>query len=97
MTYFLLGCFTILVVLFFVGWHAAKKEKMAKVQESKWLQLPTGWAKGYGGMDAFIMRDQTHFYWFINRGGRTIIEGPAATFDLAMNEVEAALSDFGRR
>jgi hypothetical protein len=61
-----------------------------------WILLPSGWSKTSKGLDAYIMPYSKQFYWFINRQGHTIIEGPARSFDLAMIEVEAAMSDFGR-
>lgn len=90
-----------LLLLLVLGWREAERQKMLREaqgqrQNSGWMQLPSGWVKGHDGLEAFILPDQRHFYWFVNRGGRTIIEGPAATLAIAQNEVDAALSELRR-
>lgn len=61
-----------------------------------WQTLPSGWAKNYGNLTGYTFFDNGHYYWWVVRGSKTIIEGPARTLELAQYEVEAAVSEFRR-
>lgn len=61
----------------------------------KWNELPSGWTKSLSssttGYAAFIGTD---YYWWINRAGRTVIEGPTTSLDLAKVSVDQAYAEF---
>ena len=54
-----------------------------------WVQLPSGFVVNFGH-DTFggVTQLSDHFcWWWINRRGRILIEGPVASVDLAKQEV----------
>ena len=56
--------------------------------DSQWHQLPSGWSRNVGPLTAFAMTQERRAYWWVSRNGRTIIEGPSSTIDMAKVEAE---------
>lgn len=61
-----------------------------------WQTLPSGWSKNNGTLYGYAIFSEGNYYWWVRRGEKTIIEGPARTLELAQYEVEAAMHELTR-
>jgi hypothetical protein len=86
-----------MVISFAVGFALSKIRRPVTRTESKsWVELPSGWSKTIDREhNAFAIQiSKSDAYWWISRNGRTWIEGPAKSLDLAKKEIEVVLSEF---
>ena len=72
------------VAVYIAGWVAGffwrrHRASSRKVVLAQWDRLPTGWSKDIGNMVIYAMSVDGQAYWWISRGGKTIIEGPAGS------------------
>ena len=87
---------------FLAGFLITKRHKKEDVVKGStdptynWVELPSGWSKSINGTtEAFAMVfDRQTAYWWINRNGRTIVEGPTLNLDSAKEEILKAEKDF---
>lgn len=91
------------VVLYWLGFAAGalfivmKRRTVAPPRiDSQWHQLPSGWSRNVGPLTAFAMTQERQAYWWVARNGRTIIEGPAGTLDMAKVEAEREAHELSR-
>lgn len=56
--------------------------------DSRWTSLPSGWSRNFGSLTIYAMTQDGNAYWWVSRGGRTIIEGPSSNLDMAKIEAE---------
>lgn len=62
----------------------------------RWTMLPSGWSKDCGGLTIYAMTQDGNAYWWVARNGRTIIEGPSSTLDMAKIEAEREAHELSR-
>jgi hypothetical protein len=58
-----------------------------------WEKLPSGWSRSIRGLTVYAMTQGGAAYWWVSRSGRTIIEGPADSLDLAKLNAEQEARD----
>ena len=56
--------------------------------DSRWSELPSGWSRNIHGMTIYAMTQDGNAYWWVSRNGKTIIEGPSSSLDMAKVEAE---------
>ena len=65
------------------------------VLEGRWVSLPSGRIKRAYGFEVVVAsHDESMVYWWLCRGDRTLIEGPASSVTEAIVESERALMAF---
>lgn len=91
------------VVLYWLGFAAGalfivmKRQAAATPRiDSRWQSLPSGWSRNVGGLTIYAMTQDGNAYWWVARNGRTIIEGPSSTIDMAKIEAEREAHELSR-
>lgn len=63
---------------------------------TRWTLLPSGWSKDCGSLTIYAMTQDGNAYWWVSRNGRTIIEGPSSSLDMAKLEAEREAHELSR-
>lgn len=88
------GGFTLFLIGWLGGWlHHYTKPKIVIEMTGvptglSWERLPSGWSRDMGPLTAYAMTQGGAAYWWISRRGRTVIEGPADSLEMAKLEAE---------
>lgn len=89
-----------LVGFWLSGWLMGRSWERAAVKspriDSRWHELPSGWSRDLGELTAFATTHVGNAYWWVSRGGRTIIEGPSSTLEMAKVEAEREAHELSR-
>lgn len=92
----MIGVVALCMAAFIVGWLLGHKEveiiykqpKSIRIPTPKWEQLPSGWSRSVGALTIYAMTQGGAAYWWVARNGKTIIEGPSDSLDMAKLEAE---------
>jgi len=91
---FILMSFILGLITHRIAVRSLPREIQFRVQ-NKWHALPSGWSKSMGdNITGFAASIDGQYYWWINRSGKTIIEGPSVSLDCAKIEVEKAATEW---
>lgn len=89
-----------LVGLWFSGFLVGRSWERVTVKppriDSRWHELPSGWSRNVAGMTIYAMTQDGNAYWWVSRAGKTIIEGPSSSLDMAKIEAEREAHELSR-
>lgn len=96
-----IGIVALCLFTFVVGFLLGHKEveiiykpsKSIRVPPPKWEKLPSGWSRSVGTLTIYAMTQGSAAYWWVSRNGKTIIEGPSDSLDVAKIEAEREARD----
>lgn len=95
MLFFVLGVFC--ATLIFIGIFANRIVEPIVHQiavKQGWVTLPSGWSREFPTkVRGYVMPATEGYYWWVERRGRYVMEGPAPTLPAAQKEVETLVAE----